>query len=82
MKSEDLYKTWITTKKRIKVEPDFASKTLHRINRYEENRLFNSTRILGFIASSPLLKGGLVAAAAAMGFFRMVIMILVLFGAD
>ncbi|MBA7625715.1 hypothetical protein ES703_33147 [subsurface metagenome] len=81
MKREELYNTWKERKSQIKVSSAFSGKVMSRIYQYERARrrpLFDFQRFVDIISAHTLAKASLVAVGAAVGFVRLMFMILVI----
>lgn len=81
MKSEEIYNIWTKRKSQIEVSNTFPGKVMNQIYQYERVRrrpLFDFQQLVDTISAHTFAKAGLVAAGAAVGFVRLIFMILVI----
>ena len=81
MKPREIYDSWRQQKQQIHVDPAFADQVMTRIRAWDREKrppAFGVERLVELISVHPLVRAGLVAAGAAAGFARIVMMIVVI----
>ena len=81
MKPRESYDSWRQQKRQIEVDPAFADQVMNRIRAWDrEKRLptFSIERLVELISLHPVVRTAFVAAGAAAGFARIVVMIIVI----
>ncbi len=78
MKPREIYDSWRQQKRQIHVDPAFADRVMTRIRAWDREKrplAFGVERLVELISLHPLVRTALVAAGAAAGFARIVVMI-------
>jgi hypothetical protein len=78
MKDNKFYESWKQEKHQIDVSQNFTDRVMNEVYQWEKSRKgsrFNIDRLIDLISFHPLAKIGLVAAGAATGIVRLIIMI-------
>jgi uncharacterized protein (DUF488 family) len=78
MKDHEDYKSWRQEKRQIDVSQNFADRVMNQVYQWEQSKtisLLKMDRLIELISFHPLAKFGLVAAGAATGIVRLIIMI-------
>jgi hypothetical protein len=81
MKPHQLYDSWRQQKRQIDVDPAFADQVMARVHAWELQRrlpAFGIERLVELISPHPVVRAAFVAAGAAAGFARIVMMIIVI----
>jgi hypothetical protein len=78
MKENEVYESWKQEKRQIDTSQNFTDRVMNRVYQWEQNKeksLFTMERLIELISLNSLAKTGLVAAGAATGIVRLIIMI-------
>ena len=83
MNTEDIYNAWKEQKSDIAVPSEFADRVMNQINTLEQKKrksLFNTDKLLEWLSPYPMVKVGLIASGAIIGFIRFLLTIRVVLG--
>jgi hypothetical protein len=78
MKDHEFYESWRQEKRQIDVSQNFTDQAMNQVYQWQQNRnvyQLKMERLIELISFHPLAKFGLVAAGAATGIVRLIIMI-------
>ena len=78
MKDHEVYESWRQEKRQIDVSQNFTGRVMNQVYQLEQSRkspLLKTERLIELISFHPLARTGLVAAGAATGIVRLIIMI-------
>ena len=78
MKDHEFYESWRQEKRQIDVSQNFTDQAMNKVYQWQQNRnvyQLKMERLIELISFHPLAKFGLVAAGAATGIVRLIIMI-------
>ena len=78
MKENEVYESWRQKKRQIDVSQNFTDRVMNKVYQWDKSRnVYQLTieRLIELISFHPLAKTGLVAAGAATGIVRLIIMI-------
>ena len=83
MNREDEYQAWIAQRKQVQMNSEFPKSLMSEVYQFEQRRRkirFDSERFFAWLSTRRLAKAGIVAAAAAIGLTRFLVIICVVFG--
>jgi hypothetical protein len=78
MKDNEVYESWRHQKRQINVRQNFTDQVMNEVYQWKQSRKsspFNMEGLIELISIHPLAKIGLIAAGAATGIVRLIIMI-------
>ena len=79
MDKKKLYELWTEKKRDVETNKSFPDKVMNRIYQYQQRpRWFDIQRLIEIISAHTIIKNGLVAIGALIGFIRVIYMILII----